>query len=187
MSSLQPALHALANTPTSPPMCLHPCRCVYALADVSTPSPMCLRTATGANFYFNSDSRMIRRFRVKHTLTQWFLQNPAMYTSAAPPRPPVVASHPKPPVVIPLTAPRPGYAAPVAALNLSQPAKAAAPNGRLPPAHMRINVPPANVFIPNHNMSPRSPISVPSTSSPPTANDTDHSCVRSSPKVSRPV
>src|SRR5277367_765384 len=42
MSSLQPALHALTNMPTSPPMCLCPCRCVYTLADVSTPSPMCL-------------------------------------------------------------------------------------------------------------------------------------------------
>jgi len=88
---------------------------------------------------------------------------PAQVTA---PRPPAVASHPKPPVVIPLAAPRPGYAAPVAALNLSQPAKVAAPNGRQPPAPMRINVPPANAFIPGYNMSPRSPISVPSTPHP---------------------
>ncbi|KAI0771141.1 hypothetical protein BD413DRAFT_604494 [Trametes elegans] len=39
--------------------------------------------------------------------------------------------HPQP--AIPLAAPQPGYAAPVAALNLSRPAPAAAPNGR-PPA-----------------------------------------------------
>ena len=88
---------------------------------------------------------------------------PAQVTA---PRPPAVASHPKPPVVIPLAAPRPGYAAPVAALNLSQPAKVAAPNGRQPPGPMRINVPPANAFIPGYNMSPRSPISVPSTPHP---------------------
>ena len=33
---------------------------------------------------------------------------------------------------IPLAAPRPGYAAPVAALNLSRPSPAATPEGRMP-------------------------------------------------------
>jgi hypothetical protein len=84
-----------------------------------------------------------------------------------PPAPPPVASHPQSPAVIPLAAPRPGYAAPVAALNnLAHPDPVAVSPRRLQGPPMTINVPPAKSFIPNHASPTRSLVSVPSTPHP---------------------
>jgi len=69
--------------------------------------------------------------------------------------PPVaVATHPQTQHAIPLAAPRPGYAAPISALNLSRPAPTAIPNGRqpAPPQAQKFHSP--------------SPVSVPSTPHP---------------------
>jgi len=78
------------------------------------------------------------------------------------PTPAVSTNHQRP---IPLAAPRPGYAAPVSALNLSQPFSVAA-RGRPQVAPMKINVPPANLFVQHRTQPPPSPISVPSTPHP---------------------
>jgi hypothetical protein len=78
------------------------------------------------------------------------------------PAPAVPTNHQRP---IPLAAPRPGYAAPVAAFNLSQPSSVAA-RGRTQVAPMKINVPPANLFVQHRTQPPPSPISVPSTPHP---------------------
>lgn len=76
---------------------------------------------------------------------------------AAANNPPAVTGNPQ--RSIPLAAPRPGYAAPIAALNLSQPVAVATPAGRTQAPHMKINVPPPNVYA----NSSRSPSAVPST------------------------
>jgi len=70
-------------------------------------------------------------------------------------QPVAVVTHPQ--TQIPLASPRPGYAAPISALNLSRPAPAAVPNGRQP-------VSPQD--FPRFQMPPPSPMSVPSTPHP---------------------
>ena len=69
---------------------------------------------------------------------------------------------------IPLAAPKPGYAAPVAALNLSRPSPVASPEGRQPSPQMS-QVPKPLMLVNNLNTRgppPPAPIAVPSTPHP---------------------
>ncbi|KAI0081595.1 hypothetical protein K474DRAFT_1567705, partial [Panus rudis PR-1116 ss-1] len=77
----------------------------------------------------------------------------------------------KTPQPIPLAAPKPGYAAPVAALNLARPAPAATPDGRLPSPQMsQVQGPKPLTLVTNMGNGSRVPppaaINVPSTPHP---------------------
>lgn len=66
---------------------------------------------------------------------------------------------------IPLAAPKPGYAAPVSALNLQRPSPAASPEGRQPSPQMA-QVPKPLTLVTNMNIPPPAAIAVPSTPHP---------------------